>query len=633
MNPYYVDGNANEGGRQDAMAQDIYVARRDGGSGKPAAYLVINDNPTGWRGVWVNTDYPNSKFKDYTNHDINNNIKLSQGDGRIDLWAPPRSYVIFIPDTTLVVNHPPVLNRIPDLVTYTNAKFLSQTVANDADKEQLTYTLTNNPSWLSISSSGMLSGLPSFSDTGITNVILKVNDSFNAYDLDTFSIQVKRNISPVLIKKNDTTAIATKRFEWIISATDDAEDFPLTFSLKTKPSWLSVGINSGIISGTPAPQDTGSSLVSVMVTDNKGGFDSVKFLITVIPPKDSVVATYRKPIIDGIIGFTNDWQPDRIVSMDKDSDGVWWDKDTGQVNNELLKLLVTWDADSVYFGVDYILNDKNNTLMLYIDAIRERGITNFISTGFYKGEYPKNNRFRKEFGIDLFIASYNQDPPATFVVDSNQSINITLNTSRARGSNGRGLETSVAWDDIYHLGNGLVPQYASLNLVALISGGYDYGSGDAMPDNPDVNGDGGPDSLINLAVVSIDKNGDGIPDPTFFITDVHREINPNVIPSTFALEQNFPNPFNPSTTIRFSIPNVGSDGLFSGSSVQRDGKISVILQIFDLLGRQVASLVNEPLQPGMYSVRWNAVGITSGVYFYSLHAGKNTATKKLLLLK
>ncbi len=93
LNPYYLGGS----GTQDAMAQDIYVARRDGGSGKPAAYLVINDHPTGWRGVWVNSNFPNQKFKDYTRHNINDNIKTAQPDGRIDLWAPPRSYVIYVP--------------------------------------------------------------------------------------------------------------------------------------------------------------------------------------------------------------------------------------------------------------------------------------------------------------------------------------------------------------------------------------------------------------------------------------------------------------------------------------------------------------------------------------------------------
>ncbi|MFZ4622459.1 MAG: hypothetical protein ACOYNS_17985, partial [Bacteroidota bacterium] len=103
LNPYYLGGS----GTQDDQAQDVYVSRRDGGNGKPPAYLVVNDHPTGWRGVWVNSDHPGKKFRDHTHHNVNDNIKTSQGDGRIDLWAPPRSYVIYIPENaaSIIITH------------------------------------------------------------------------------------------------------------------------------------------------------------------------------------------------------------------------------------------------------------------------------------------------------------------------------------------------------------------------------------------------------------------------------------------------------------------------------------------------------------------------------------------------
>lgn len=95
----------------------------------------------------------------------------------------------------------------------------------------------------------------------------------------------------------------------------------------------------------------------------------------------------------------------------------------------------------------------------------------------------------------------------------------------------------------------------------------------------------------------------------------------DAIPLSLALEQNYPNPFNPTTTIRFAIPN--SVGTLHATS----------LQVFDLLGRVVATLVNEPMQAGSYSVEWNAKGAASGMYFYRLTAGGFTATKKMLLLR
>ena len=91
-------------------------------------------------------------------------------------------------------------------------------------------------------------------------------------------------------------------------------------------------------------------------------------------------------------------------------------------------------------------------------------------------------------------------------------------------------------------------------------------------------------------------------------------------PESYALEQNFPNPFNPVTTIQFAVP----DGVRNEP---------VRLTVYDMLGREVTTLVNERKDAGIYSIQWNAAGFSSGVYFYSLRAGDVTATKKLLLMK
>ncbi len=93
----------------------------------------------------------------------------------------------------------------------------------------------------------------------------------------------------------------------------------------------------------------------------------------------------------------------------------------------------------------------------------------------------------------------------------------------------------------------------------------------------------------------------------------------NTIPGNFNLEQNYPNPFNPATEIKYSIP-ASSGGL-------------VTLKIYDMLGREVATLVNGEKPAGTYGVTWNAVNMPSGVYFYQLKAGSFSATKKLMLLK
>jgi hypothetical protein len=93
--------------------------------------------------------------------------------------------------------------------------------------------------------------------------------------------------------------------------------------------------------------------------------------------------------------------------------------------------------------------------------------------------------------------------------------------------------------------------------------------------------------------------------------------NNNAVPAEFSLSQNYPNPFNPSTNFRFSVAK----------------SQLVSLKIYDVLGREVATLVNEQMNPGTYTVQWNASNLSSGVYFYRLHSGSFVQTMKLMLMK
>ncbi|HWA07323.1 MAG TPA: T9SS type A sorting domain-containing protein, partial [Ignavibacteria bacterium] len=95
------------------------------------------------------------------------------------------------------------------------------------------------------------------------------------------------------------------------------------------------------------------------------------------------------------------------------------------------------------------------------------------------------------------------------------------------------------------------------------------------------------------------------------------------IPTKFELFQNYPNPFNPTSKLRFTIP------LLSGVSEGR----GVLLKIYDVLGKEIAVLVNQNLKPGIYEIDWNAENIPSGVYFYSLITNEFTQTKRMVVLK
>ena len=88
-------------------------------------------------------------------------------------------------------------------------------------------------------------------------------------------------------------------------------------------------------------------------------------------------------------------------------------------------------------------------------------------------------------------------------------------------------------------------------------------------------------------------------------------------PTSFSLEQNYPNPFNPSTQIQYRVASVSN----------------VSLKVYDVLGNEVATLVNEEKPAGTYEVKFDAAELSSGIYFYKLQAGSFSETKKMILMK
>jgi len=139
-----------------------------------------------------------------------------------------------------------------------------------------------------------------------------------------------------------------------------------------------------------------------------------------------------------------------------------------------------------------------------------------------------------------------------------------------------------------------------------------------------------PDSLVTDTLYSVGNsvNLDGIPSDldqwnfgeNFVVHVIDEPVNvekEDQTPNGFVLYQNYPNPFNPTTTLSFVIGH----------------QSFVELKVYDLLGREVATLVNEEKQPGTFQVEFSGAGLTSGIYFYKLIVGSFNETKKMVLLK
>ena len=129
---------------------------------------------------------------------------------------------------------------------------------------------------------------------------------------------------------------------------------------------------------------------------------------------------------------------------------------------------------------------------------------------------------------------------------------------------------------------------------------------------------------MDSAFVTTNGNSINSNHPKLRLTRVHRnKLNlSGRLTNQFSLYQNYPNPFNPSTKIKFDVP----------SNVKREMS-NVKLKIYDILGKELTTLVNETLQPGLYEFTWDASRYSSGIYFCELVAGNYKNIKKMILVK
>ena len=203
--------------------------------------------------------------------------------------------------------------------------------------------------------------------------------------------------------------------------------------------------------------------------------------------------------------------------------------------------------------------------------------------------YPGGDRSVANFGIDVVPV------PVELISFSatTDSKNVNLNWVTATETNNSGFEIERRYDKTDWLEIGFVPGHGTTTEKQ----NYSY---------IDQNVNAG---IYSYRLKQVDFDG------TF---EYSNEIFVNVTaPLEFTLDQNFPNPFNPNTLIKYSIPK----------------SAQVSLKIFNTLGQEIETLVNEEKQGGTYEVNWNASNLQSGVYFYRLQTGSFVETKKMILMK
>jgi hypothetical protein len=231
-----------------------------------------------------------------------------------------------------------------------------------------------------------------------------------------------------------------------------------------------------------------------------------------------------------------------------------------------------------------------------------------------------NHRYSVVFdGLhNVYVAGVSWTTPSIIKYDANGVQQWVQNYS---GSDANSLKTDAA-GNVYVAGNSgadyIIMKFNSSGIQQWVQSYNGPGNGDDAATSMAIDASGN----VFVSGYSI-GNGTDYDYATIKYSQL-LGINPisSEIPKQFNLCQNYPNPFNPATKIKFSLPNP-SEG----------GAINTKLTVYDILGREAATLVNEQLKPGSYEVEWNAGNNPSGVYFYRLISQDFTQTKKLVLIK
>ena len=313
-----------------------------------------------------------------------------------------------------------------------------------------------------------------------------------------------------------------------------------------------------------------------------------------------------------------------------DNGNTWVKADTGiQPNGNPIEAM-TVDADGNIYAANYYGAHKstnNGSSWVNIGGVGGAKALAFNSLG------------------DLFLASYGAGfwkLPAgdTTWVNLTSNIGASWHWTMFIGSNDyiyaagkRSEDNGETWITMAYTGSHGASSYAENSVGHLFCGTFNFGSGAFRStnygDNWEAINSGFPtEGYIDIRSIAIDSDDylyAGTLKYSMYKTTtstVTSAENEKRLPSTFYLEQNFPNPFNPRTSIQYAV-----------SSRQ-----FVSLKVYDVLGNEIATLVNEEKPSGIYEVEFNSHSgnvrnLTSGVYFYQLRAGEYTAVKKMLLIK
>jgi hypothetical protein len=313
--------------------------------------------------------------------------------------------------------------------------------------------------------------------------------------------------------------------------------------------------------------------------------------------------------------FVSDQISDAVQEYDTSGTYIRWFAPAGGVNNAIL--------DNVR-GIKFRPN--GNLLVCNASGTAQNTIQQFDTGGVYINSFMTasvNSPFTVLYRESDILLGNSSGTPKMFKYDFSGNLigaftSTTLNFVQQLIKNSNG---NIIACEFSGTGSGLKVFDSTGNLLTTLSGvtgvrgvfrltngNYLTTNGAGIYEIDDTSG-----AMIRQILASSNLQYINVFDPDY-PTSIENEFE---IPDNFELNQNYPNPFNPTTNVQFSIANVQF----------------VTLKVFNSIGQEVSTLVNEELQPGKYEIQFDGSSLSSGVYYYKLSTDKFSDTKKMILLK
>ncbi len=490
-------------------------------------------------------------------------------------------------------NDPPVLASITNVTTNEDTAKTVTLSGTDVDGDALTYSAVSDTSAVTVSvSSATLTLAPAADWYGTSTITAYVSDG-TVKDSTSFTLTVTAvNDAPVITAvTNDSTNEETEKA--IVLDASDVDGDALTYTATSDTSGVAVTISSDTLKLTPALNYTGTSVITVIVSDN-ALTDTTKFEFKVINVNDApVLATVDDD------------------STQEDSDGKGLKLSASDVEGDAL----TYSAVSDTTGL---------TVSVLNDSISLKPVPDYFGTSIVKA-FVSDGQLSDSTTFTFKVLNI-QDAPKAFEWMSTalDSINISQSNLADTYSLQWDASTDVDGDSIHYLVSAKIGVYPSELIydttVTTLPLSYQEIVENVFEGMPNERATVLFTVSATDGIDTVKVTGD---DRALFVNRYdYLSTEEGAIPTEFALHENYPNPFNPTTTLRFDLPEVSD----------------ATVTIFNMLGQKIKTFNMNDTPAGYHSIKWNATNdygdpVGAGVYLYQLRANQFVKTKKMVLLK